>query len=257
MYDWTTKNVVYVGGFSGIGFQLVKLLVQQKHLNKISIMHRIENAEIMKKLQFENPNVKVMFVPDNIMEKASIQSAITKMGQLMGYVDVLINGQDILLDKDVETIIGVNLTGMIHFTMTAMPYMDKTEMGKVGIVVNLSSVYGLEPAPIFAAYAAAKHGVLGFTRSMADSHIFQRTGVIFTAMYPGLTNTEIMMNLRDNVTWHQSNQLIGAIDRAKWQMPEEAAVQIINAIENMKNGSMWIIDKGNLKEVVPQAHWQI
>ncbi|XP_034100132.1 fat body protein 2 [Drosophila sulfurigaster albostrigata] len=257
MFDWTGKNVVFAGGFSGIGFQMMHQLMQREKLKMMGIVHRMENAEMMKKLQAENPSVKVVFMQMNLMDKMSIEQTMKKMGQMMGNIDVLINCEDVLLDKDVATTIGVNLTSMIYVTMMAMPYMDKTQMGLGGMVMNMSSVYGLEPAPAFAVYAAAKHGVMGFTRSMADKMIYQKTGVMFMAMCPGLTNTEMMMNLRDNVTWHHSEQMVEAIESAKRQMPEEAAMQMIKGMEMMKNGSMWIVDKGQLKEAMPQMHWQM
>ncbi|SPP85882.1 fat body protein 2 [Drosophila guanche] len=256
MFDWTGKNVVYAGSFTGIGWQMMMQLMQKK-IKMIGIMHRMENVEMMKKLQAENPAVKVVFMPMNLMDKLSIEQTMLKMGQMMGHIDVLINGEDVLLDKDVETTMGMNLTGMIMMTMSAMPYMDKTQMGMGGMVINLSSVYGLEPAPTFAVYAAAKHGVLGFTRSMGDKVIYQKTGVMFMAMCPGLTSTEMMANLRENVTWHHSESLVEAIESAKRQMPEEAAMQMIKAMEMMKNGSMWLVNMGQLKEVLPMTHWQM
>ncbi|XP_017055739.2 fat body protein 2 [Drosophila ficusphila] len=256
MFDWTGKNVVYSGSFSGIGWQMMMQLMQ-KDIKMMGIMHRMENVEMMKKLQAMNPSIKVVFMQMNLMERMSIDQAMKKMGQMMGHIDVLINAENVLLDKDIEMTMGMNLTGMMHATMMAMPYMDKTQMGKGGMVVNMSSVYGLEPSPAFAVYAGAMHGILGFTRSMGDKMIYQKTGVMFMAMCPGLTNSEMMMNLRDNVTWHHSEPMVEAIESAKRQMPEEAAMQMIHAMEMMKNGSMWIVSMGQLKEVMPQMHWQM
>lgn len=110
MYDWSGKNVVYAGGFTGIGFQLMHQLMQrQLKMKMLGIMHRMENVEMMKKLQSENPSVKVVFMQVNLMDKSSIEQAMKNMGQTMGNIDVLINCEDVLLDKDVETTMGVNL----------------------------------------------------------------------------------------------------------------------------------------------------
>jgi len=51
--------------------------------------------------------------------------------------------------------------------------------------------------------------------------------------------------------------MVEAIESAKRQMPEEAALQMIQAMEMMKNGSMWIVNMGQLKEVMPTMHWQM
>lgn len=109
MYDWTGKNVMYAGGFTGIGFQLLHQLMQRQKLKMLGIVHRMENVEMMKKLQAENPSVKVMFMQVNLMDKVSIEQTMKKMGQAMGNIDVLLNCEDVLLDKDVETTIGINL----------------------------------------------------------------------------------------------------------------------------------------------------
>jgi len=109
MCDWTGKNVVFVSGFSGIGFQMMHQLMQREKLKMLGIMNRMENVEMIKKLQAENPNVKVVFMQMNLMDKVSIEQTMKKMGQMMGNIDVLVNCEDVLLDKDVETTIGINL----------------------------------------------------------------------------------------------------------------------------------------------------
>lgn len=108
MLDWTGKNVVYVGSFSGIGWQMMMQLMQQD-IKMMGIMHRMENVEMMKKLQAVNPSVKVMFMQMNLMDKMSIDQAMKKMGQMMGHFDVMINAEHVLLDKDVEMTMGMNL----------------------------------------------------------------------------------------------------------------------------------------------------
>jgi len=100
---------VFASGFSGIGFQMMHQLMHREKLKMLGIMHRMENVEMIKKLQAENPNVKVVFMQMNLMDNVSIEQTMKKMGQMMGNIDVLVNCEDVLLDKDVETTIGINL----------------------------------------------------------------------------------------------------------------------------------------------------
>lgn len=61
--------------------------------------------------------------------------------------------------------------GVINSTLTALEYMDKSKGGKGGLIVNISSVAGLQPTPLMAIYSAAKTGVTTFTRGMSVSII--------------------------------------------------------------------------------------
>lgn len=61
----------------------------------------------------------------------------------------------------------IQQTGLIHTTLLALPHMDKSQHGRGGVICNIGSVYGLEPAPATPVYSAAKHGVVGWTRSLA------------------------------------------------------------------------------------------
>lgn len=63
-------------------------------------------------------------------------------------------------------------TGVIHSTLIALDYMDKSKGGQGGLIVNISSVTGLEPSGMFAIYSAAKCGLTAFTRALAVSNYY-------------------------------------------------------------------------------------
>ncbi|XP_017478027.1 PREDICTED: fat body protein 2 [Rhagoletis zephyria] len=259
MFNLNGKNVVYIGGFSGVGYQVCRLLMK-KNISYLIMMGRMENMEMMRKLQAENSAVEVKFIPMDLMDRSSMQQAIKQMMGVIKQIDVLINGAGALADKDMETTMGVNLTGMMQMVMLSMPYMDKSQMGNGGIVMNIASVYGLEPAPAFPVYAAAKHGVIGFTRSMADPLHYQHTGVAFMVVCPGLTTSEMMMNLREKSMMGQQSyvgEMIEAMNQAKHQSPEECAMNMVKAMEMMKNGAVYLCNMGQLKEVMPTNYWQM
>lgn len=131
------------------------------------ILDFIENATAVQGIQNVDKNCKVVYIKMDITDKKSIKQAITKTVALVKYIDVLVNGAGVIADRNVELTMNVNLTGLINTTFEAWPYMDKTQTGRGGMVVNIASVLGLEPCPPIAVYSASKFGVIGFTRSLA------------------------------------------------------------------------------------------
>ncbi|XP_067643386.1 fat body protein 2 [Eurosta solidaginis] len=259
MFDLNGKNVVYVGAFSGIGYQVAKMLMKKK-ISHLIVMSRMENMEMLQKLQSENTSVKVTYIQVNLMDHSSMEHAVKQATGVVSNIDVLINGAGVLADKDMETTVGVNLMGMMTMVMLCMPYMDKQQMGHGGIVMNIASVYGLEPAPAFPVYAAAKHGVVGFTRSMGDQQHHQHTGVAFIVVCPGLTTSETILNLREKSMWGQQSyvdEMIETMNKAKQQTPEEVAMNMVKAMEINKTGAVYLANVGQLKEVMPTNYWHM
>lgn len=88
----------------------------------------------------------------------------------MDYIDVLIYGATLCDENNIAATINTNLTGMMNTVATVLPYMDRKMGGSGGLIVNVTSVIGLDPSPVFCAYSASKFGVIGFTRSLAVSY---------------------------------------------------------------------------------------
>lgn len=129
----------------------------------------MENPKAIQALQAMNTKTKVMYLKFDVTDKMSIKNTITQIVNIMKYIDVLVNGAGVIADRRIEMTININLIGLINTTMEALPYMDKSQKGRGGVIVNIASVLGLEPCPPIAVYSASKFGVVGFTRSLAVS----------------------------------------------------------------------------------------
>lgn len=111
-----------------------------------------------------------------------------------GEVDILINNAGMADSAPLksqsmegwERMIAVNLTAVMLCTKTFLPGMVERKWGRV---VNIASVAGLAGAAYISAYAASKHGVMGFTRSVAAE--VARAGVTVNAICPGYVQTSM------------------------------------------------------------------
>uniref|UniRef100_A0A0A1XSJ0 alcohol dehydrogenase n=2 Tax=Zeugodacus cucurbitae TaxID=28588 RepID=A0A0A1XSJ0_ZEUCU len=182
------KNVIYSGGFGGIGQACIKEILNSgaKHM---TIFDLVENKEAMIGFKKSYPGATIDFIPFDMRKKETITAAFKTAKAKMGHFDVLVNSCGIMMDSEVDLTIQINLMGLIHSNLAALPYMDKSSGGRGGVIVNISSVACLEPPPLYPIYSASKDGVKAFTRSMADQVYYDRFGVNFITICPGITDT--------------------------------------------------------------------
>uniref|UniRef100_A0A3P9LPJ0 15-hydroxyprostaglandin dehydrogenase n=1 Tax=Oryzias latipes TaxID=8090 RepID=A0A3P9LPJ0_ORYLA len=119
--------------------------------------------------------------------KAALQSTIDTFGS----INILCNNAGILREGDWEKTISINLGGVIRMTYAALEHMNKLSGGQGGVVVNTSSVAGLDPLPSCPAYSATKHGVVAFTRAMAAASRASEYGIRFNVVCPVRVQTDI------------------------------------------------------------------
>lgn len=142
---------------------------------KLAILHSVENPQAIAQLQALNPKTQIFFWKfDFTMNRTDMQRYFDDVMTQMDYIDILVNGSTLCKEQDVDATINVNLVAPINIVSCVMPYMDKSkEAGRGGMIVNVNSVTGLDPSPVFCVYSAAKFGVIGFTRSLSVSMVVQ------------------------------------------------------------------------------------
>ncbi|WP_239506700.1 SDR family NAD(P)-dependent oxidoreductase, partial [Proteus mirabilis] len=108
----------------------------------------------------------------DVTGEAAVTKGIAQIAAEAGPIDILVNNAGIqhvapIEDFPIEkwnAIIAINLTSAFHTTAAALPYMKKAGWGRI---INIASAHGLRASPFKSAYVAAKHGILGLTKTVA------------------------------------------------------------------------------------------
>jgi 3-hydroxybutyrate dehydrogenase len=140
---------------------------------------------------------EVVFDPANLLDPAGAASLVENAAARLGAVDILVNNAGIQHVSPVEdfppakwdAIVALNLSAAFHTTRAAFGGMKAAGFGRI---VNVASAHGLVASPFKSAYVAAKHGVLGLTKTVALEGA--RHGVTCNAICPGYVWTPLVEN---------------------------------------------------------------
>lgn len=138
------------------------------------------------------------FVCD-VTDSAAVDGAAERVRGALPPVRIVVNNAGAVLRKSTATIsdaewrrmIAVNLDGTFHVTRAFLPDLIRAgERAGGGRIINISSIAGREGTALLAAYCAAKHGVIGLTRALAEE---LRTAKVFVnAICPGSVDTVML-----------------------------------------------------------------
>jgi len=175
-----------------------------------------------------------------------------------GGLDVAINNAGIanpmnriedIPEDEAEAVIRIDLMGVFWAMKAQIPAMDQRRGGKGGAIVNLASAAGVGGAPTIGIYAAAKHGVVGLTRTAAAENA--RRGIRVNAICPAYARTpmvEVGLLVDASVPPEQAEQnLVRGVPMRRLGTPEEVAQAIVFAAapENgYMTGQAIIVDGG-------------
>ncbi|CAB0043321.1 unnamed protein product [Trichogramma brassicae] len=86
---------------------------------------------------------------------------------------------------------------VLSCSLLALTHMGKHKGGRGGLIVNVNAILGLTDCPLLPFYSATKHAIIGFTRCMKDN--FNSTGVRVVSICPGVTKTNLIRKLSENL----------------------------------------------------------
>ena len=189
------KRAVVTGSNSGIGLGISEALAGAGADVVInSFTDRDEDHALAKELAGRF-GVRVTYVQADLSKGDEARALITRAAAAMGGVDILVNNAGIQHVDPIEDfpvaqwdrIIAINLSSGFHTSAVAVPMMRKAGWGRI---VNIASAHGLRASPFKSAYVAAKHGVVGLTKTVALETAGQ--GVTCNAICPGYVLTPLV-----------------------------------------------------------------
>lgn len=202
MSEQSTRPVALVtGGSRGIGKAIVLELAAAGYDVAFSYHSNQAAAEAVV-AEVEALGVKAQALQSDASSPEAAKTLVESVAETFGRLDVLVNNagitRDTLLirmsDADWDAVLNTNLTGIFHSTRAAAKIMMKARRGAI---INISSVVGVYGNAGQANYAAAKAGLLGFTKTVAKE--LGSRGVTVNAIAPGFIETDMTDELKDDI----------------------------------------------------------
>jgi 3-oxoacyl-[acyl-carrier protein] reductase len=243
------KTILVTGGTKGIG-KAISLRLAKANFNVVMNYHSDEITANETLIECKNYNNTVILIKADVSKMEEVNEMLSKVVNLFGSIDVVINNAGINIDKPVmemseedwDKVVDVNMKGVFLVSQTAAKFMLKQD--KQGQIVNVSATTAIAGRKNGVNYCASKAGVIVMTKCLAKEF---GPKIRVNCVIPGITRTkeiEDRFNLKMNEQFEVSKR---AIPLNRVGEPFEIA-NIINFLISEEasylNGQKIIIDGG-------------
>ncbi|MGJ7496088.1 3-hydroxybutyrate dehydrogenase [Variovorax sp. RT4R15] len=248
------KTALVTGSTSGIGLAIAKALAQQ---GANLVLNGFGDAE-GPQAEITGLGVQATYHGADMSKPGQIEDMMKFAASKFGRVDILVNNAGIQHVAKVEdfpperwdAVIAINLTSAFHTTRLAVPAMRAANWGRI---INVASAHGLVASAQKSAYVAAKHGIVGFTKSVALETA--TTGITSNAICPGWVLTQLVQKqiddraAREGISALQAqNELLGekqpSLQFTTVEQLGGLAVFLCSPAADQVRGVAWAMDGG-------------
>ncbi|MCL2915516.1 SDR family oxidoreductase [Shewanella corallii] len=248
-YDFSGKTVLITGAASGFGKAAAQAFANSgARLALLDInMQQLKDSSLV----LDETGAEYLLLRCDISNPAEVNSAFNRLKEHYGSLDIAINNAGVvhplnriadLTEDEFDKTINVNLKGTFLCMQQELSIMLETS---TGTILNTASVSGLIGSPFLGLYAAAKHGVLGLTRSAALE--YGRKGIRVNALCPTFATTpmldEIAGEKGQKFQQHLASQ-VPMLRLATTQEVVEAMQWLCSDNNSYMNGAAVTIDGG-------------
>jgi 3-hydroxybutyrate dehydrogenase len=253
------RTALITGSTSGIGLAIALRFAQEGAKVMLNGFGKPDDIAAARKAVGAAMGVaEAPYSPADMSKPAEIRAMVAACQAEIGGCDILVDNAGIqhvspvedFPDEQFDRIIAINLVSNFHAIKAALPAMKAKGWGRI---INVASAHGLVASPFKSAYVAAKHGVLGLTKSVALE--VARTGVTCNAICPGFVRTPLAeaqvapLAAKHGVSEEKAltDYLLDRQPTKKWVEVEEiaeAAMFLVGANSGSINGTSISVDGG-------------
>ena len=204
------RAAIVTGSTSGIGLAIAQSLARARFDVMLNGFGDAEAIEATRASLAGETGVQVLHSAADMTRPAEIAQMVRQAEQAFGRVDVLVNNAGIqhvaavdeFPDAKWDQIIAINLSSNFHAIKAVLPGMKQRNHGRI---VNIASAHGLVASPFKSAYVAAKHGVVGLTKTVALE--VAESGITVNAVCPGYVRTPLVDGqIKDQAKAHDMSE---------------------------------------------------
>jgi len=219
------KTALVTGASRGIGRAIALCLAAEGARVAINYAGNVKAAEEVKS-SVEAAGGTAILCQADIADSAAVEAMIADVVKEFGAIDILVNNagitRDTLLmrmkDEDFAKVLDTNLKGVFYCTKAVSKLMMKKRSGRI---VNMASVVGLVGNAGQTNYAAAKAGVIGFSKSAAKE--LASRGITVNVVAPGFIGTDMTAGLPESV----KEKMLTDIPLSRMGEPEDVANAVL------------------------------
>ncbi len=221
MFDLTGKTALVTGATGGLGGDIARAL----HAQGATVALTGTRREALDQLAGEFGS-RVHVLPCNLADVVDVESLVPRAEEAMAQLDILVANAGItrdnlfvmLRDEDWDEVINVNLTATFRLARAAVRAMMRRRYGRI---IGISSVVGITGNPGQVNYSAAKAGLVGMMKSIAQE--YAKRGITANCIAPGFIATPMTDRLNDK----QRETILTRVPAGRLGAPSDVAAAVV------------------------------
>ncbi|MBN1555318.1 MAG: SDR family oxidoreductase [Phycisphaerae bacterium] len=244
-FDLSGKVALITGGRRGLGLAM-SVGLARAGANVAVVAAGEDPGELASRIAATD--AELLYIQADLADRRQRSGLVEKVIERFGRLDILVNGAGIqhrqpAMEFDLgkwDEILSLMLTGVFELSQQAARVMEKQGGGKIIHIASLASFQGGWTTP---AYTAAKHGVAGLTKAMANEWAAKNIHV--NAIAPGYFDTDMCRALKNDPV--REPQIRNRIPAGRWGKPEDLLGPLLflaSDASNYVDGHVLVVDGG-------------